>query len=245
MAKGAEKRPSAKPRAARAAASQDGERPTRANGRATRQAMREAAVELFYEHGYKNVSLRFLASEVGVQAGSLYNHISTKQNLLFVLLQEIMDDVLASTRAQLQNSHGVLDELQRFVGAHLAFHTSRLKEVYIGNSELRNLEPENRKVIVALRKQYFEIIHDIIQRGSEQRLFVVPNTQVVARVIMGMLNGVTGWYRADGETSVKDLTHIYLAMIFRALGAPVAAIEELPQTTTQAPRSRRKVSSSK
>ena len=242
-----EKKP-AKPRAGtRASKSEEGERPTRANGRATRQAMREAAVDLFYEHGYKNVSLRFLASEVGVQAGSLYNHISTKQNLLFVLLQEIMEDVLISTKRELEGSHSVLEELQRFVQAHLDFHTSRLKEVYIGNSELRNLEPENRKIIVGLRKKYFDIIHDIIQRGSDQRLFVVPNTQVVARVVMGMLNGVAGWYRADGESSVADITRIYLAMIFRALGAPVAAIEGMPQAepTAAQPKQRKKSAGSR
>ena len=49
------------------------------------QAIRDAGLRLIYRHGYEVMSLRQLAREVGIQAGSLYNHISTKQQLLFEL----------------------------------------------------------------------------------------------------------------------------------------------------------------
>lgn len=205
-------------------------RVTRSNGRATRLAVRDAAVDLFYTHGYKNVSLRTLAGEVGLQAGSLYNHISTKQDLLYVLLRDIMIEILEATKDSVEKSEGVIEELAAFIKCHLEFHTSRLKEVYIGNSELRNLDPENRRNIVAIRKEYFDIILDIVNRGIQQRLFVSVNSQVGARVIMGMLNGVSGWYRATGETSVAELTYIYTTMAFRALGAPVAAIQSVSES---------------
>ena len=45
------------------------------------------------------MSLRRLASEVGIQAGSLYNHITTKQELLFDLIKTHMDELLERTRS--------------------------------------------------------------------------------------------------------------------------------------------------
>jgi AcrR family transcriptional regulator len=69
-------------------------RPSRANGRATRAAVREKAIELFYQYGYRNASLRTLAEQVGLQAGSLYNHMTNKQELLFNLRRAIMEEVL-------------------------------------------------------------------------------------------------------------------------------------------------------
>ncbi len=54
-------------------------------GPKTMEAIRKAGLRLIFEHGYAAMSLRQLASEVGIQAGSLYNHIATKQELLFDL----------------------------------------------------------------------------------------------------------------------------------------------------------------
>jgi len=209
------------------------ERPTRANGRATRAAVREVAVRLFHERGYQNVSLRLLAQEVGIQAGSLYNHISTKQDLLFFLLKEIMEDVLAYTLERLSPDLGPIENLQHFVETHLEFHTDRLKEISIGNSELRNLDPENYQGIVALRRQYFNVLHDIVEKGSEMRLFTVADTRAASRIVMGMLNGVSGWYKLDGPLSQRELIEIYLTMIFRALGAPPAIAEAMIAGTRQ------------
>ena len=49
--------------------------------------IREAALRLFAQHGFAAVSMRQIASEVGVQAGALYNYIPDKQSLLFDLMQ--------------------------------------------------------------------------------------------------------------------------------------------------------------
>lgn len=64
------------------------------HGPTTLEAIRKAGVRLIFEHGYEAMSLRQLAAEVGIQAGSLYNHISTKQDLLFDLVQDHINDLL-------------------------------------------------------------------------------------------------------------------------------------------------------
>src|SRR5688572_15352885 len=152
-------------------------KPSRANGRATRAAVREKAIDLFYQYGYRNASLRTLAGQVGLQAGSLYNHITNKQELLFHLLKEIMEEVLEMTYRRLRGKDSPLVQLHEFVESHLEFHTTRLKEISIGNSELRNLEPENYKAIVALRREYFDVIHNIIKSGVEQKFFHLKDSK--------------------------------------------------------------------
>ena len=64
------------------------------HGPTTLEAIRKAGVRLIFEHGYEAMSLRQLAAEVGIQPGSLYNHISTKQDLLFDLVQDHINDLL-------------------------------------------------------------------------------------------------------------------------------------------------------
>jgi AcrR family transcriptional regulator len=63
-------------------------------GPKTLEAIRKAGLRLIFEHGYEAMSLRHLAAEVGIQVGSLYNHISTKQQLLFDLVQDHINELL-------------------------------------------------------------------------------------------------------------------------------------------------------
>ena len=52
------------------------------------------------------MSLRDLAAEVGIQVGSLYNHISTKQELLFDLVQDHVNELLRQLDRALEGQNG-------------------------------------------------------------------------------------------------------------------------------------------
>ena len=54
--------------------------------RLTKEKIFDTAVILFSEEGYKNVSMRDIAKVVGIKASSLYNHYSSKEEILYSLL---------------------------------------------------------------------------------------------------------------------------------------------------------------
>ena len=58
------------------------------HGPATLAAIRKSGLRLIYHHGYEALTLRELAADVGILSGSLYNHIKTKQDLLFTLVRD-------------------------------------------------------------------------------------------------------------------------------------------------------------
>ena len=70
------------------------------------EAIRKAGLRLIFEHGYAAMSLRQLAAEVGIQSGSLYNHISTKQELLFDLIGTTSTNCFASSIAPCRANSG-------------------------------------------------------------------------------------------------------------------------------------------
>ncbi|MEC9102869.1 MAG: helix-turn-helix domain-containing protein, partial [Pseudomonadota bacterium] len=59
----------------------------------TAPRIRAAAQSLFARHGFAAVSMRQIASEVGVQVGALYNYTPDKQSLLFDLMVDHLDDL--------------------------------------------------------------------------------------------------------------------------------------------------------
>ena len=194
----------------------------RVTGEITQKAIREAAIRLIARHGYHGVSVRTLADETGIQAASLYNHIENKQDLLFVLLRGIMEELVAEVAEKVAREQGTLAKLCTFVAAHVEFHARRRPEVFIGTMELRSLLPENRTVLVALRDRHEELLQSLVDAGVRERAFSVPSPRITTFAILAMLNGVANWYRANGRHSIADLQRIHLELTLNMLGTSPA-----------------------
>ncbi len=180
--------------------------------------IREAALGLFARHGYAAVSMRQIAGEVGVQAGALYNYTPDKQSLLFRLMRDHMQDLMAAYDA-LDRFDNPQDALRQFVGFHIRFHLQRPDEVFIAYMELRNLNPENFAEIEALRRRYEDSLEHILRNGQQSGQFSVTDTKIATLAVIAMLNGVITWYRSGGRLSLDEVEQIYWDMVRKAVTA--------------------------
>lgn len=202
-------------------------RPT--NGVRTADAIRNAAVELFYEHGYEATTLREVAARVGIQVGSLYNHISGKDELLSSIMIGIMDDLLAAQRAvQRLHKNDPLECLRASIDTHIRFHADRAHEVFIGNSELRSLPPKYRRKVVTKRDQYEKLIRGIIEALGEENTAQVLDLRLQTYAIVAIGTHVSSWYKPQGPMSLDDIVDTYTQIILRQLGVPALKIERGP-----------------
>jgi TetR/AcrR family transcriptional regulator, cholesterol catabolism regulator len=192
------------------------------NGANTAAAIREAAANLFHRHGYEATSLREIASQVGIQVGSLYNHIGGKSELLRDIMVGIMDDLLAAMDEAIRAPGSPLEVLKRAVDCHLRFHATHSRDVFIGNAELRALPAEDRRAVIARRDRYEhllrQLVSDVVETLPAQRLDVRLQTYA----ILAIGSHVSSWYRDQGSMSLDDMVAGYTAVILRQLGVPPA-----------------------
>ena len=201
-------------------------------GPKTLEAIRKAGLRLIYEHGYEAMSLRQLAAEVGIQPGSLYNHISTKQDLLFDLVQEHMKELLRQLDLALEGKDQPVDRLRAFVAFHVTYHMTRKREVFIANSELRSLEPKHYETVVALRNAYEQRLSDILAEGAADDVFEVVDVQVATFAIIALLTGLCTWYRPGGRLTREAIIAAHEKLVLSGVTPQSAALP--------AARSRRK-----
>jgi AcrR family transcriptional regulator len=194
-------------------------RTTGSNGEKTATLVREAGIRLIWEHGFEAMSLRRLAAEVGIQPGSLYNHFETKQALLFDIVRSHMETLLAACDAALAGHDAPRDRLIAFAAFHLRYHMTRRMLVFIANSELRSLEPDNREIVVTLRERYEQKLTDILVAGAARGHFRVADPRVTTFVIIWMLTGICEWYRPDGRMSEDELVALHTDMVLGAVDA--------------------------
>jgi AcrR family transcriptional regulator len=188
---------------------------TGSNGERTAAAIRRAALRLIHRHGFAAMNLRELAAGVGIQPGSLYNHITTKQGLLFDLMQEHMTTLLAETDAALAAAGPApLDRLRGFIAHHVLYHLERKQEVYIANFELRALDPPNAARILAMRRDYEDRLIALLEAGVAEGTLAVSDPRVAAYAVLAMLTGVCTWYRPGGRLGRAEIValHVDLAL---------------------------------
>ncbi len=187
------------------------------HGPTTMEAIRKAGLRLIFEHGYAAMSLRQLAAEVGVQSGSLYNHISTKQELLFDLVRDHLNELLRQLDRALLGKQNPTDQLRAFVGFHVTYHMTKKYEVFIANSELRSLEPKNYEAVVALRGAYEQRLAAILADGVAAGEFEVVDIQVATFAIIALLTGICSWYRPGGRLTKQAIVAAHEKLVLSSV----------------------------
>jgi AcrR family transcriptional regulator len=193
-------------------------------GDKTADALRKAAIRLFFEHGYEATTLRQLASETGITVGSLYNHISSKEDLLYSIMSGIMRDLLDGMQAALEGTEDPVQQMHAAIEFHVMFHAERAHEVFIGNSELRSLPPVRRATVVEARDTYEKLFRKIIENGVRAKVFHISDVRLVTYGIIAMTTHVADWYRPGGRLGLEEIASVYSDFVLRGLTNPESQV---------------------
>jgi AcrR family transcriptional regulator len=186
-------------------------------GTRTAEAITQAAVELFWRHGYEATTLREVAAEVGIQVGSLYNHIPSKEELLFSIMSGVIEDLITELEKRLEGIEDPVERLRAAIECHVMFHADRAREVFIGNSELRSLSDPNRTAVVRLRDRYEAIIANILRQGSNSGAFDLHDVKLTAYAVVSVGTQVSNWYHDNGRLSLPKIAEVYTDLILEGL----------------------------
>lgn len=187
--------------------------------------VRDAALTLFAARGYHGTSMRDIAASLDLQAASLYNHISTKQEILRDVMAATMTSLLSVARSAIAGTRDPVEQLRRATEAHVRFHARHPREVRVGNYEIPALDEPLRSTITGLRRAYSALFVELIERGVERGVFSAHSPRLAAYAILQMGIGVAMWYRADGPMSEDEIVFEY-----GQLGLAVAGVRSAPGT---------------
>ena len=168
--------------------------PTRRN-ELTRQAAR-----LFAEQGYHGTSMEDLATAMGVQKGTLYAHVKSKEDLL----DELAENGAAAFHAAIDaidERLPAVEKLRLALRAHLRVVAEQLDVATVFVREWRYLEGERREAFLAERRRYEERIRSLFREGVEQsELRTDLDVTIAALVFLSAANWAYTWLQADRDT---------------------------------------------
>ena len=177
------------------------------------EAIRSVALRMFVNEGYQGVSMRQLAEHAGLQAGSLYQYIESKQCLLFEFIEEHEYHLLHCLSKTPLPRFDPRSSLGHYLGAYLRFALPRRQWHILSTRESYCLEPARRAKIEGLRAKQAQLLKDIIVLGMAGRRFQVDDLNITVATVRAMLDGVVlGPLSNDFRTEVliKDVQRMVL-----------------------------------
>ena len=165
-----------------------------------RSELTRQAARLFAEKGYHGTSVGDLAEALGVQKGSLYAHIASKEDLLYETMREGADAFHAALDA-IPDDAPAGERIRLALRAHLRVVTERLDLATVFVSEWRYLEGERRDEIVAERRRYEERIRELFREGRElSELRADLDETAAALLLLSAANWAYTWLQPGRDT---------------------------------------------
>jgi TetR/AcrR family transcriptional regulator, cholesterol catabolism regulator len=175
-----------------------------------RELTREAA-KLFAQKGYHGTSIGDIAEALGVQKGSLYAHIASKEDLLYETMREGADAFHAALDA-IPEELPAVEKVRLALRGHLRVVAEQLDVATVFVQEWRYLEGERREEIVAERRRYEERIRELFREGRElSELRADLDEGIAALLLLSAANWAYTWLQPGRDTD--ELADRFFALL--------------------------------
>jgi TetR/AcrR family transcriptional regulator, cholesterol catabolism regulator len=177
------------------------------------------AARVFYQKGYSGASMQEIADAVGLTKAGLYHHIGSKDRLLFEIMNYGMDILQESVLDEVASIDDPREKLRRTIAGHIDLIVrARDLEITVILHENRSLSGALRDQINARKRRYIRFLEELIVRVQEQADSppLIP-ARMAAFALLGMVNWLYQWYRAEGPIPESQLVSVYVDFFFRGL----------------------------
>ena len=172
----------------------------------------EAATALFYERGYHGTSMRAIAESVSRTPGNLYNHVSSKHELLRLIALGSIEELCGGGTEILSIASGASERLVLFVRFHVTYHARHRLRAKVADDQLHALSDEARSEVLRVRDAYEDILRQIIQQGIEEEQWPVADVSVVVFALATMCTAVGVWFRDGARLTAEQVADIYAGL---------------------------------
>jgi AcrR family transcriptional regulator len=183
-----------------------------------------SAAELFAANGFAATSVRQIARRARLSKPGLYYHIRGKEDLLARLCESSMAGILAGVRAAVAAARDPEAGLRAAIGAHLEYHWRHPHNLSIVFGQTPFLSPERRRRVVALEREYLDLVRGVIRDGQRRGAFRGVDATVAAFSLFALLNGFDAWYDPRGRIGPRalqrHLERLYLSGLTGGRRAP-------------------------
>jgi AcrR family transcriptional regulator len=151
---------------------------------------RPQVLELLASKDFSQVGMRELASSLGLSSGALYHHYPSKQDLLFDLIEELYEELLAAVASVRRLAVKKPEKLNLLIQVHLRLHAEMPWHFRLAERDIGCLTEEQQRRLQTLREDYKGDLYRTL--GTPAQIFD-PEAELIARLIANLLQFAPTW----------------------------------------------------
>ncbi|HEV7976333.1 TetR/AcrR family transcriptional regulator [Amycolatopsis sp.] len=180
------------------------------------ESLLEVAVKLFNERGYDGTSMEDLSRKLGISKSAIYHHVPSKEELLRLAVAQALDGLFAVAHDADLIEGRAIDRLEHLVRGSVAVLVEQLPFVTLLLRVRGNTKAE--RAALARRREFDQIVTELVKQ-AELEGDVRPDIDpaVTSRLLFGMVNSLTEWYRPRRGSTGADLADAVCKIAFDGL----------------------------
>lgn len=187
----------------------------------SREDIIRAAAGVFRERGFHGTTMQQIADAVGLQKGSLYHHITSKEELLNDVMMAGLTQLGERLEAVAASPLPPADKLHQLIETHIRYAAENLDIATVVLFEHRAMLgfPTLREEYVARRDLFESQFRVAIQEGVDSGDFRSIDVPIVTQALLGVHNWLVMWYRPEGRLSPQGIAAIIAETFLHGLRA--------------------------
>ena len=163
-----------------------------------------ASAKLFKEKGYSAVTMRDLAQTLGIKAASLYNHISSKEEILSHIIISIAEEFTEGMSSILNSKDTCINKLYNIIRLHVEITSNNHNGMASMNNDWMHLEGKQQDYLI-MRRQYEDNFRSIIKDGIANGELKQVDVEVTMFSILSTLRSLYLWIPKKEDVNKGEL----------------------------------------
>jgi len=177
----------------------------------------QVIAHLFASQGYHNTSMREIARELGMNQSSLYHYFRSKEEALFKLMNDAMDDALLTLEEICAADLSLEAKLNTVLGFYTRYYAGDQERLILLVNEKNSLSEPYRSRLVKKERRYVHLFKGIFKNLADQgRIKKVPPS-VAIFAFFGMVHYTIKWYDKEGQVGLDELADAFLEIFTKGL----------------------------
>ena len=179
---------------------------------AKRNAVLQAAAQLFNERGFHATSLDDIAARLNVTKPTLYYYVKNKDEILLQCVRQGLDMMLEGIEASRAAGGKAIDQLMTCMQVYARIVTMDFGMCLIRVGD-EQLPPESRKELRRLKSAIDQEFRRLVAEGVAEGSLQPCDPKMTAFVIAGALSWIGRWYQPDGEYTPEQVAQQCIATL--------------------------------
>jgi len=183
-----------------------------------REQIADAAGKIIVRHGCENLTIKRLASEIGVTDGAIYRHFKSKKDILLLLIEHVEGNLVGDLDKGRVSESSPLEAFDDIVARHVASIRKRKGVSFQVIAEIISLGDRelNSRMYAGLQK-YRARVRELLAVGvASGEIKAELDLDAAATLFFGMMQGMANLWALDSHGPDLDKDYIRVWNIFRS-----------------------------